>query len=216
MSTSIYLSLIHKATKKNLSKYQNFTITNYDNITENIDEIVHDNFTSKLPQKFFTFNDNYIMQKENKERKEKLLKKYLGFVPQSYSYSYSLSYINNNWEFVNVSVNDKITQIPYNEWKNIYDDIQTRQYVYPVETIIELESLRYVDEFYNLIQKTKEENKYFIILKDLDKKFLKKMKKIMYSNDFDTTKTKEFWMLLGMIEYSKIDKDVLPVIEIEC
>lgn len=216
MSTSIYLSLIHKATKKNLSKYQNFTITNYDNITENIDEIVHDNFTSKLPQKFFTFNDNYIMQKENKERKEKLLKKYLGFVPQSYSYSYSLSYINNNWEFVNVSVNDEITQIPYNEWKNIYDDIQTRQYVYPVETIIELESLRYVDEFYNLIQKTKEENKYFIILKDLDKKFLKKMKKIMYSNDFDTTKTKEFWMLLGMIEYSKIDKDVLPVIEIEC
>lgn len=216
MSTSIYLSLIHKATKKNLSKYQNFTITNYDNITENIDEIVHDNFTSKLPQKFFTFNDNYIMQKENKERKEKLLKKYLGFVPQSYSYSYSLSYVNNNWEFVNVSVNDEITQIPYNEWKNIYDDIQTRQYVYPVETIIELESLRYVDEFYDLIQKVKEENKYFIILKDLDKKFLKKMKKIMYSNDFDTTKTKEFWMLLGMIEYSKIDKDVLPVIEIEC
>lgn len=216
MSTSIYLSLIHKATKKNLSKYQNFTITNYDNITENIDEIVHDNFTSKLPQKFFTFNDNYIMQKEIKERKEKLLKKYLGFVPQSYSYSYSLSYVNNNWEFVNVSVNDEITQIPYNEWKNIYDDIQTRQYVYPVETIIELESLRYVDEFYDLIQKVKEENKYFIILKDLDKKFLKKMKKIMYSNDFDTTKTKEFWMLLGMIEYSKIDKDVLPVIEIEC
>ena len=216
MSTSIYLSLIHKATKKNLSKYQNFTITNYDNITENIDEIVHDNFTSKLPQKFFTFNDNYIMQKENKERKEKLLKKYLGFVPQSYSYSYSLSYINNNWEFVNVSVNDEIIQIPYNEWKNIYDDIQTRQYVYPVETIIELESLRYVDEFYDLIQKAKEENKYFIILKDLDKKFFKKMKKIMYSNDFDTTKTKEFWMLLGMIEYSKIDKDVLPVIEIEC
>ena len=216
MSTSIYLSLIHKATKKNLSKYQNFTITNYDNITENIDEIVHDNFTSKLPQKFFTFNDNYIIQKENKERKEKLLKKYLGFVPQSYSYSYSLSYVNNNWEFVNVSVNDEITQIPYNEWKNIYDDIQTRQYVYPVETIIELESLRYVDEFYDLIQKAKEENKYFIILKDLDKKFLKKMKKIMYSNDFDTTKTKEFWMLLGMIEYSKIDKDVLPVIEIEC
>ena len=216
MSTSIYLSLIHKATKKNLSKYQNFTITNYDNITENIDEIVHNNFTSKLPQKFFTFNDNYIMQKENKERKEKLLKKYLGFVPQSYSYSYSLSYINNNWEFVNVSVNDEITQIPYNEWKNVYDDIQTRQYVYPVETIIELESLRYVDEFYDLIQKVKEENKYFIILKDLDKKFLKKMKKIMYSNDFDTTKTKEFWMLLGMIEYSKIDKDVLPVIEIEC
>lgn len=216
MSTSIYLSLIHKATKKNLSKYQNFTITNYDNITENIDEIVHDNFTSKLPQKFFTFNDNYIIQKENKERKEKLLKKYLGFVPQSYAYSYSLSYVNNNWEFVNVSVNDEITQIPYNEWKNIYDDIQTRQYVYPVETIIELESLRYVDEFYDLIQKSKEENKYFIILKDLDKKFLKKMKKIMYSNDFDTTKTKEFWMLLGMIEYSRIDKDVLPVIEIEC
>lgn len=216
MSTSIYLSLIHKATKKNLSKYQNFTITNYDNIIENIDEIVHDNFTSKLPQKFFTFNDNYIIQKENKERKEKLLKKYLGFVPQSYAYSYSLSYVNNNWEFVNVSVNDEITQIPYNEWKNIYDDIQTRQYVYPVETIIELESLRYVDEFYDLIQKSKEENKYFIILKDLDKKFLKKMKKIMYSNDFDTTKTKEFWMLLGMIEYSRIDKDVLPVIEIEC
>lgn len=216
MSTSIYLSFIHKATKKNLSKYQNFTITNYDNITENIDEIVHDNFTSKLPQKFFTFNDNYIMQKENKERKEKLLKKYLGFIPQSYAYSYSLSYVNNNWEFVNVSVNDEITQIPYNEWENIYDKIQTRQYVYSVETIIELEALRYVDEFYDLIQKTKEENKYFIILKDLDKKFLKEMKNIMYSNDFDATKTKEFWMLLGMIEYSRIDKNVLPVIEIEC
>lgn len=214
MSTSIYLSFVHKATKENLSKYSNVTITNYDNITENIDEIVHNNFTSKLPQKFFTFNDNYIMKKENQERKLKLLKKYLGFIPQSYSYS--LSCVNNGWEFVDVQVDDKITQIPYKEWQAICDNIKTRQYVYPVETIIELEALRYVDEFYDLIQKSKKQNKYFIVLKDLDKKFLKKIKHIMYSNDFDDTQKKEFWMLLGMIEYSKIDKDVLPVIEIEC